>query len=458
MARRPSSRRWATWLGLLAAVAVGALAFEATADSAGTLPTPIDRYQLQNGLRVILAPDAVSAGVSIVVRYEVGMAHEPRDYRGMSHLLEHLTFRGSRHLAPLEGMKILQRLGAGFNATTELEATSYVAQGPASGLETLLWIESERMAFTLDGLREPALAIEQRIVANELRQRGGLSMLVDQKWLAALYGHDHPFVPGEDVLGDVQAATLPGLQWFFQASYRPDNAVLALAGKLDPSETRRLVEKYFGPIRPAPVARVSVRAAPPKLCGVHRLGMSHGGLFGHELRFAWSLPVVSTPLERSTHDALAQLFERRLYDLLVEAAVDVSQVRVSLARLVTHQLLTVKLELHEKGSALAAEQVVLREARSLAKQAVDMRELRTVRANLITRQLFEREDGLRRATLLAAGRELELEEAAMRLLHPAHLLKAAAPLIGPTLIMHLWPEHQAGAAVFRVEQDHNPCR
>jgi hypothetical protein len=94
---------------VLAAVAVGALAFEATADSAGTQPTPIDRHQLQNGLRVILAPDAVSVGVSMVVRYEVGMAHEPRDYRGMSHLLEHLTFRGSRHLAPLEGMKILQR-------------------------------------------------------------------------------------------------------------------------------------------------------------------------------------------------------------------------------------------------------------------------------------------------------------------------------------------------------------
>lgn len=146
-------------------------------------------------------------------------------------MLEHATFRGSSHLRPLEGASILGELGAGYNAVTELESTEFYSALPSAGLETVLWLESERMGFALGGINAAGLEAEQRIVVNELRQRGGaLSRQLNKFWLDALYGPAHPFARGESEVEDVQAVELSGLQWFYQSSYRPDNATLVLSG------------------------------------------------------------------------------------------------------------------------------------------------------------------------------------------------------------------------------------
>jgi zinc protease len=418
---------------------------------------PIERFQLSNGLRVVLAPDRVTAGVSVVVHYDVGTAHAPQGFRGISHLLEHLTFRGSRHLAPLQGMGILQELGAGFNATTGLEATDYYTQIAAQGLETVLWLESERMAFTLDRLDQAALDIEQRIVDNEHRQRQhSWASLIGRYWLRALYGNGHPFVASPGELDDVSGVTLRGVQWFFQTAYRPDNATLALVGKFDVARARSLIEKYFGPVVSPALARTSLLAGAPRLCGVHRLGLSHAGLFGHLLRFTWPLPVAGSALERSSVEVTAQLLERRLHGSLVQRRADVASLHVSVDRFSTHELLTVDLELHEDADARAVEQLALAEVRAFSKQEPGARELRTVRANLISRAVFQRGNGPARARDLAEGRDPDAEAAALRVLQAPQVLHAAHPLAGPVLVLHAWPSKREDGEHI-VEQDDNPC-
>ncbi len=456
----PLMKRWRRianggWqMGLAAALVTGWSAV-ATAEPSPA-PTPITRYQLPNGLRVVLAPDRVTPGVSVVVRYDVGLANDPSGYRGLSHLLEHLTFRGSRHLAPLQGMDILQELGGGFNAATGLEATEYYAQVAAPALSTVLWLESERMAFTLDRLDQAALDIERRIVANEHRQRHSIREITERYWLQALYGKQHPFADDPQSLWDISDVTLSGVQWFFQTAYRPDNATVTVVGQFDLSQVQSSIEKYFGPVVSPSLPRVSLRAGGPRLCGVHRLGLAHAGLFGHTLRITWPLPRASSPEERASVDILAELLERRLNGLLVEDGVDVAKVNASLIRVATHELLNIDLQLHEKSDAAPVEQLVLREAKALAKQPPPPAALRLVIANLVSSAIFRREDGLRRALDLASGGDPDADAAALRHVNAQQVLRAAQPLAGPVLVVHAWAErHPDGIA--RVVEEENPC-
>jgi len=450
---RVRKRCWRGWLAF--SLATGWSASAAAEPSAAV--TPIAHYQLQNGLRVVLAPDSVTPGVSVVVRYDGGSANDPRGYRGLSHLLEHLTFRGSLHVAPLQGMGILQELGAGFNATTELEATEYYAQVAAPALDTVLWLESERMAFTLARLDQTALDVERRIVDNEQRERQRtFRRLIDRYWLRALYGEGHPFVGDPESVADLSGVTLRGVQWFFQTAYRPDNATLTLVGQFDSAQALRSVEKYFGPIVPPPVIRAPRQAGLPRLCGVHRLGLSHAGLFGHVLRITWPLPRASSAPERASVQVLARLLSGKLHALLVERGVEVANVNAYVNRFATHELLSVDLELLEKSDAAAVERVALAAAREVASLPPPPRTLRTIVANLVSNAVFQREDGLRRARQLAAGGDPDADAAALRKLEAQQVQRTAQPLAGPVLVLHVWPSKRTDGGQ-QVEEEENPC-
>lgn len=142
----------------------------------------VQDYRLDNGLRVVLAPDPLIGEVTIAAVYAGGQSIDPPQRRGLSHLIEHLTFRGSRHLTPLASDAILSNVGAAWNAYTSLDETVYLTQLPERALATALWIESERMGFTLDGIDQAALELEQRIVINELAERSGSLSIVLREW------------------------------------------------------------------------------------------------------------------------------------------------------------------------------------------------------------------------------------------------------------------------------------
>ena len=309
-----------------------------------------DDFRLANGLRVVLAPDPSVSNVAVVVSYDVGFGNDPAQYRGLAHLVEHLTFRGSRHLRPEQGTDLIEASGGGSNAFTNLDRTVYVAVLPKAALPLCLWIERERMAFALDGIDQKALELERKIVRNEMAQRASLSWRVGMQLQRSLYGLGHAYASEDDAqLGDIRGVTLPDVQWFFQSSYRPDNATVVVVGAFDPQEIRPLVESYFAPIVNPKLPRAVLQAPAPKQCGVHRVELGHNVIDGRELHILWTLPRPSTAAERMSLRALQYELDARVTEQLVRGSFEASSVTTGLEHRQTHSVLDVELDLHEKA-------------------------------------------------------------------------------------------------------------
>lgn len=238
-----------------------ALAVALAAASAGAKDPEIkfEKYQLPNGLTVILSEDHRLPQVSVDVWYHVGAANQEPGKSGFAHLFEHMMFSGSKHIQPPQWptpFKVLESIGASqANGTTNNDRTNYFEVVPSAELPTALWLESDRMGFLLDTLDEKKLAIQRDVVSNEKRQSYenrpyGLASL---RICDLLYPKPHPYY--ECVIGDIaeiQAASPADLRAFFRKYYGPNNASLAIVGDFDPKTARELVEKYFGPLQRGP--------------------------------------------------------------------------------------------------------------------------------------------------------------------------------------------------------------
>jgi zinc protease len=207
------------------------------------------KYQLDNGLTVILHRDPSLPLVAVNLWYHVGPVNEPPKRSGFAHLFEHLMFEGSRHVGR-EFDVLLESVGAtNVNGTTNWDRTNYFETVPREHLELVLWIESDRMGFMLDGLNEERLEIQRDVVKNERRQSYenapyGPSTLA---LLNSLFPEGHPYHGA--VIGsmeDLSRASLADVREFFQAYYAPSNATLVLAGDFDTDGAKALIERYFG--------------------------------------------------------------------------------------------------------------------------------------------------------------------------------------------------------------------
>ncbi|HEX9621004.1 MAG TPA: insulinase family protein [Polyangiaceae bacterium] len=232
------------------------------------LPKP-EQHRLENGLRVVLQPTAPRGQVALVVSYRIGLADDPPGLHQLSHLIEHLTFRGSRHLQDLEIHRVLERAGASnYNGATDDRVTRYYATAPPSALPALLWVESERMAFTLEKLSQRSLDVERRVVEKELLRfvRDRYEPL--QTASRFVLGEDHPYAPPVDPVAGLREIRLEHVQSVFQTYYRPDNAVLLLVGDFRTAAAKAQIHKYFAPIV-APRKSLT-RVAAPRAAGFDR--------------------------------------------------------------------------------------------------------------------------------------------------------------------------------------------
>lgn len=224
-----------------------------------------EKYQLQNGLTVILSPDHRLPQVAVDIWYHVGAANQTPGKSGFAHLFEHMMFSGAKHIGP-QPFRILESIGtvAGSmaNGTTSNDRTNYFEVVASNELPTALWIESDRMGYLLDTLDADKLAIQRKVVSNERRQSYetrpyGTSQL---RLCDLLYPAPHPYydcVIG--TLADINGASIDDLKAFFHQFYSPTNASLAIVGDFDPAVVKPLVEKYFGSLPAGPkVARPNV--------------------------------------------------------------------------------------------------------------------------------------------------------------------------------------------------------
>jgi len=220
----------------------------------------ITEYRLENGLRVLLFPDNSKPTVTVNLTYLVGSRHENYGETGMAHLLEHLMFKGTPTHGDIPGE--MRRRGIRYNASAWFDRTNYFgsfADG-ADNLEWLLKLESDRMVNSF--IRRSDLDSEMTVVRNEMEsgETNPVRVLLQRMNATAYLWHNY----GKSTIGaraDVENMPIERLQEFYRRHYRPDNAVLLVAGRIDPMETLAKVAAAFGPLeRPAtPVQRTYTR-------------------------------------------------------------------------------------------------------------------------------------------------------------------------------------------------------
>lgn len=189
----------------------------------------ISSVTLANGLRVVVVDDPRATAVQVTTRYQVG-AVDDQQHPGMAHLVEHLMFQQVLDGQPLFAQ--LEDVATSFNATTTLDATTYVARAPASALDKLLAIETARLELRCRTISDPAFTQEREVVLNEVRQRDQATE-VFAAIHGALYPEGHPYRQSiGGTVKSVAAITRDQACNFTDAYYAPDNAVLVISGKL----------------------------------------------------------------------------------------------------------------------------------------------------------------------------------------------------------------------------------
>ncbi|MGY1735106.1 M16 family metallopeptidase [Geodermatophilus sp. SYSU D00684] len=214
-----------------------------------TLRHPVERFTLDNGLRVVLAPDRSVPVVAVTVFYDVGMRNEPEGRTGFAHLFEHVMFQGSAHVPKMEHARLVQAAGGTFNGSTHQDYTNYYEALPAEALERALFLEADRMAapaITEENLRNQIDVVKEEIRVNVLNRPYGAF-----PWLQLPQIAFESFANTHDGYGsfvDLESSTVADAEDFFSRYYAPGNAVLCIGGDLDAGETERLVRRWFGPV------------------------------------------------------------------------------------------------------------------------------------------------------------------------------------------------------------------
>ncbi|MBS0367347.1 MAG: insulinase family protein [Proteobacteria bacterium] len=216
------------------------------------------RFELPNGLTVVVHEDHKAPVVAVSIWYHIGSADEPAGKTGFAHLFEHLMFSGSEnhrgtYFAPFE-----QAGATDLNGTTWFDRTNYFETVPTTALDMALWMESDRMGHLLGAIGQKELDTQRGVVQNEKRQDENRPYgRTDENILKNIYPANHPY--HHDTIGsmaDLDAASLADVKQWFRSNYGAANTTLVLAGDITPALARQKALQYFGDI-PAgpPVAR-----------------------------------------------------------------------------------------------------------------------------------------------------------------------------------------------------------
>ena len=215
------------------------------------LSIPVERFTLDNGLRVNLSHDPSTPVVAVNLWYAVGSRNERPGKTGFAHLFEHMMFQGSKHVPKNRHFELVERAGGTLNATTWFDRTNYFETVPSHQLELALWLESDRMGWMLPAMTQEKLDNQRDVVMNEKRQRYDNQPYGDwDEWIQVMvYPQTHPY--HHTVIGsmdDIEAATLEDVAEFFETFYVPNNAVLTVCGDFNRDQALEMIERQFGAI------------------------------------------------------------------------------------------------------------------------------------------------------------------------------------------------------------------
>ena len=263
---------------------------ETNTGSSVKIDIPFQKFVLENGLTLIVHQDRKAPIIGVNVWYHVGSKNEKLGRTGFAHLFEHLMFNGSENL-PGEFFEPLEEVGAtGMNGTTNVDRTNYFETVPTNALDLALWMESDRMGHLLGAITQEKLDEQRGVVQNEKRQGENQPYGKTRSLLTEnTYPAGHPY--SWSTIGsmeDLNAATVDDVKDWFRTYYGAANAVLVVAGDVEPDQVKQRVEHYFGDIPSGPpVSKHDVWIA--KRRGTHR-GQMQDRVPQARIYKVWNIP------------------------------------------------------------------------------------------------------------------------------------------------------------------------
>ena len=359
------------------------------------------KYILSNGLRVIVHEDHNTPMVAVNILYNVGARDESPEKTGFAHLFEHLMFGGSANIPDFD--EPIQRAGGENNAFTNNDFTNFYDILPAENLETALWLESDRMLSL--NFSEQVLEVQRKVVVEEFKETC-INQPYGDVWhhLADLAYKVHPYrwpTIGK-VPQHVEDATLDDVRQFFHKFYRPNNAILVVAGPVEKDTILPLVEKWFGEIPAGPDPDRSLPQEPPQTKLQQRMNEANVPVDALYLAFhtASRTDAAYYPTDLIS-DILCNGPSSRLYRRLLKEQNLVTNIDCYLTGSIDPGLLVIEARPNEGVSLEAIEEAIWKELDELKSETVSERELEKVKNKLESNLEFSESNILNKAINLA---------------------------------------------------------
>ena len=242
-----------TALGLLT-IGLTTLAPIASAQYADAIDIPYERFELDNGLTLLVHEDRKAPIVTVNIWYHVGSKDERPGITGFAHLFEHLMFNGSENYNDEWFLPLQKAGGTDLNGTTWFDRTNYFQNVPTPALDMVLWMESDRMGHFINAVTQERLDEQRDVVKNEKRQGDNRPYGKAQYLqLAAMFPEGHPYSWSTiGSMADLDAASLDDVKQWFADYYGAANATLVVAGDISGAEALEKVKHYFGDIKAGP--------------------------------------------------------------------------------------------------------------------------------------------------------------------------------------------------------------
>ena len=209
----------------------------------------LEEYSLENGLKVILIEDRRSPAVINSIWYRVGSSNEVKGKTGISHILEHMMFKGTNKLGPGEFSSRVKEMGGTDNAFTSKDYTGYYQKVHQEDLEKCIELESDRMInLKLD---EKQIEKEINVVKEERRLRTDDNPVSKtfEKIMINAFGMNNYGIPIIGTMEDIENTTKKDLQSWYDSYYQPRNAIVIIAGNFDKSKAKKYIAKYYSSIK-----------------------------------------------------------------------------------------------------------------------------------------------------------------------------------------------------------------
>ncbi len=343
----------------------------------------ITEYTYPNGLRVLLLPDSGSSRITVNIVYLVGSRHEGNGETGMAHLLEHLNFIKSKSNRDIK--KELEDHGANWNGTTWYDRTNYYETVNASD-ENLRWalgLEAERMVNMR--IEKPLLDTEMTVVRNEFeRGENSVSGVLEERVLSTAYlWHNY----GKSTIGsraDIERVPIDRLEAFYKKYYQPDNAVITIAGQIDPTKTLAVVASTLAAI-PRPTRKLDeTYTVEPAQDGERVVELRRVGK-GKNLIIAYHAPAMAHP-DAATLEVLTGILAGRGTGRLDKALIDTKKavnVGTSVYELHDPGVVMVTATLSDDQSLDEVKKIILDNVAALAKEPPTKEEVERARTRIV---------------------------------------------------------------------------